>query len=831
MALVRSRPVLHHPFAPWLAPPDQLARTLVGREEALRNIIEKIDAMGKGGGAKHVLIIGPRGMGKTHLVCFIHHYVSQRIEARLDLPSLPKNWASVLFVEEEYPAHNTLANLLLSLCAKLHEADPVEEAWRLPETLRDQSDRVVTDCCLERIQAFSARRAKKLLILVDNVQKILQQFPAEDHHRLRAFLMDQTAFLLVGTAPWLFKEVIDYKAPFFEFFETVYLSDLTEEEMLRLLEARFREDGLEAEFRRREENLRRKIPAIRKLTGGNPRLILFLYDIVTRSAFLEVESALRELIEELSDYFRGRYDALADQPRKVLDTLAQMEGPGTPTEIARAARLSVQKVNAQLKRLKEWGYVEPLKHERRRATHYDVTERLFRIWRQTATIAGRQRFRFLAQFLKIYYTPEEMAGIVHSYRNELLAKGMLFPKENYRHAVEDLYYFQEAASGPLRHEIFKLRMEFFIHSGDYVRAEQEAEHFLAESVQTEDRAGMATAYEKEAEVHTAAGRYKEALKDVKQLLKMGHYQEALAVAEAVLDKTPTIAEVWASKGIATSKLGDHAKALESFEKAASLQPGDARYWRRQAQALLHLERYTEALACAERAVELQPDDVRAWEQRGWAAAWLDDDAKALESFQKATALQPKEADYWHLQAVALGNLKRYTEALACAERAVELRPGDAHLWEWRGIAARHLGDHGKALESFEKAAALQLDDANLLINKAWTLSSLGRTEEALAALEEALHRTGPERDIFHARGDILLLSGRFEEAREALEKGLALAPDDWDLLIDREIVRACQGEHGLTMEGLAAAILGAKIPSNAPPSIFRFLFDIAAKCT
>jgi len=428
MALVRSRPVLHHPFAPWLAPPDQLARTLVGREEALRNIIEKIEAMGKGSAAKHVLIIGPRGMGKTHLVCFIHHYVSQRIDARPDLPNSPQNWTCVLFVEEEYPAHNTLANFLLSLCAKLHEGTPSEKTWELPGTLRNQSDRVVIDCCLERIQTFSANRGEKLLILVDNLQKILQQFPTEDHHRLRAFLMDQTAILLVGTAPWLFKEVIDYKAPFFEFFETIYLTDLTEQEMLRLLEARFREDGFEAEFRSREENLRRKIPAIRKLTGGNPRLILFLYHIVTRSAFLEVESALRELIEELSDYFRGRYDTLADQPRKVLDTLAQMEGPGTPTDIARSARLSVQKVNAQLKRLKEWGYVEPVKHERRRATHYDVTERLFRIWRQTATVAGRQRFRFLAQFLKIYYTPEEA--------REALEKGLAVAPDDWELLTE-----------------------------------------------------------------------------------------------------------------------------------------------------------------------------------------------------------------------------------------------------------------------------------------------------------------------------------------------------------------------------------------------------------
>jgi hypothetical protein len=749
----------------------------VGREEALRNIIEKTWAMTKGGGAKHVLIVGPRGMGKTHLVCFLHHYISRGIEPRPDLPGPPENWDPLLFVEEEYAANNTLANFLLSLCSKLREADPTEEAWSLPETLRDQSDRTVTDCCFERIQEFSEKRSRKLLVLVDNIQKILQQFHAGDHHRFRSLLMDQSAILLVGTAPWLFKEVIAYREPFFEFFETIYLLDLTEEETLRLLEARFREDGLETDFRRREGNLRRKIPAIRKLTGGNPRLILFLYQIITRSAFLEVESALRELIEELSDYFRARYDALADQPRKVLDTLAQMEGPSTPTEIARAARISVQKVNAQLKRLKGWGYVEPVKHERKRSTHYDVTERLFRIWRQTATVAGRQRFKLLAQFLKIYYTPEEMVEIVRSYRRELLTKEMSVPKENYRHAVDDLYYFQEAASGALCREIFDLRMEVFINLEDYTQAEQEAEHFLAGSVEAEDQAGAVAAYKIQAEVHAAAGRHKEALKDVKQLLRLDRDEEAVTAAEGVLRKVPSLAEAWALRGLAAIGIGNHTKAFESFHKATDLEPEEARYWGLQALALRRLGRAAEALPCAEQAVELNPDDPRIWVERGQAASDLGDHAKALESFQKATTLQPKTAQFWHFQAMALGSLGRHVEALACAERAVELQPDDAHFWEWRGIAADDLGDHAKGLESFQKATTLQPEDGRYWRLQARALRRLGRHAEALACAERAVELQPDDAHFWEWRGIAAGDLGDHAKALESFQKAAALKPN------------------------------------------------------
>jgi hypothetical protein len=89
---------------------------------------------------------------------------------------------------------------------------------------------------------------------------------------------------------------------------------------------------------------------------------------------------------------------------------------------------------------------------------------------------------------------------------------------------------------------------------------------------------------------------------------------------------------------------------------------------------------------------------------------------------------------------------------------------------------------------------------------------------------------GAGRDVFHPRGDLLWLSGRFEEAREALERGLAVTPGDWDLSVAREIVRACQGEHGPHMEGLATALLSIKVPADRRSAMVQFLLDVAGKC-
>ena len=239
MLSTRRSGVLHHPFAPWVAPPEQLARTLVGRAEVLRNILGKLQAFGTGATAKHILLIGPRGIGKTHILCFIHHYVCSQIPPRDDLPRITGNWRAAMFAEELYPSLDTLANFLLFMFQKLSEGYPLEEIWRTPDSLTDEADDAVIDFCFEKLREFSRASHGKVLILVDNFQKVLEQFPERDQHRLRAFLNDQTVLTLIGTAPTVFRSIVDYREAFFEFFDTIHLSDLSEIEMLGMLESRF----------------------------------------------------------------------------------------------------------------------------------------------------------------------------------------------------------------------------------------------------------------------------------------------------------------------------------------------------------------------------------------------------------------------------------------------------------------------------------------------------------------------------------------------------------------------------------------------------------------
>jgi tetratricopeptide (TPR) repeat protein len=416
--------VFHPHFSTWLASSEQLERTLVANHEVLRDFLARLQAVEHGSPANHFLLVGPRGIGKTHVICLAGRYVAGRAPKPSGWAGPSEAWVCVLFAEEEYAGQNSLANFLLTLFDKLQEAMPSEPLWRLPEALHDQTDHQVIECCFERLERFHREKSQWILLLIDNLQKVLQQWSESDHQKLRSFLSRNNLLVIFGSAPSVFREVMDQKAAFHDFFEIRILAELSNEQVLDLLARRFQEDGRQAEYEARKVELARKIPAIAVLTGGNPRLVLFLYEIATRSAFLDIEVALRRLIEELREYFVRRFDELPSQARKVLDTIAQMPGPATPKEIASESRLSLALVNAQLKRLKEGHYVKPAKFQRQKSTPYDITERLFRIWRQTATVAGRQRFRFLADFLKLYFTPEEVRGLYSQHLDYLAEESL-----------------------------------------------------------------------------------------------------------------------------------------------------------------------------------------------------------------------------------------------------------------------------------------------------------------------------------------------------------------------------------------------------------------------
>jgi uncharacterized protein len=821
-------PVSHPCFAPWLvADSKQLERTLVGHDGVVRDFLARLHGVEHGGTASHLLLVGPRGIGKTHVLSLVERYVTGRLGMPAGWTCPSDAWLCAFFTEEEHGGQDSLANFLLSLFAKMAEAQPLEPLWNLPAHFSGEADQIVIDCCFERIQRLWTEKRQRILLIVDNLQRVLEQWSEEEHQRLRSFLSHNNVLVILGSAPSVFRAVIHQKAAFHDFLEIRILSELESDQVLELLARRFEEDGRQTEFVARREELSRKIPAIELLTGGNPRLILFLYEIVARSAVLEIENALRDLLEQVREYFVNRLTELPDQARKVLDTLAQLPGPATPTEIAEAGRLPVALVNGQLKRLKDRHYVRPIKFRRQKSTRYDITDRLFRIWRQTASVAGRQRFRFLADFLKLYYSPEEIRGLYTAHEASLHSGDA--PREEIVRLVNELFYIQEASDDGLRRDAFFTRVSNLIDLGELRWAGEEAQSFAAECLKLGDVPGAFTAHMTQMAANWQAGRYEDALEACRKvaevdkptadlwtfqaviLLRLEHWEEALSCAEEAVALESTVGACWAVFCAARS-LGLRERELSALRKLTELDSQSAIWWRLRASALYPLERWEEALECAEKAVALDGADGLGWAMLAVTALRLGYQDRALEAAQEsikaekfaalsipscvywgelgaapcevrvkvegpfeAVCLSRAEVESWNawcwlIQAPILAGLNRWEGALDCAQKAVALDPSQALAWTALGFAAHNLGKHERALDALRKAAEAGAETSEESFRvQAISLVQLGRLQESLSVLETGLARHPHSADLRLYKAMTLAMLGRFEEAFESVE--------------------------------------------------------------
>ena len=102
-------------FTPSLMSPDALEAIFVQREDLLRKILERIRVSAVGPEKKNTLLVGPRGIGKTHLISLIYH--------RLRTMSAVQNRILIAWMREEEWGIACLRDLLLRILRALVAED------------------------------------------------------------------------------------------------------------------------------------------------------------------------------------------------------------------------------------------------------------------------------------------------------------------------------------------------------------------------------------------------------------------------------------------------------------------------------------------------------------------------------------------------------------------------------------------------------------------------------------------------------------------------------------------------------------------------------------
>ena len=384
---------------------ETLIRTFVVRHREFAAVMETVRENDRDSN-QHVLVIGPRGSGKSTLVLRV------AAEARRDA-ELRERWYPVVYGEESYlvtSAGEFWLEALLQIAEQTGETQ-----WRLAhdDLLGEPSSDRLARRALAQLMDFADERGVRLLFIVENLNQIVgsQIDDADELWAIRRTLQTEPRVMLLGTATRRFDQIDDEGQALYEFFRILDLTPLDSLDEIGDLWALAGNTDTPRAFLR----------PVEILTGGNPRLIRILSEFAAKTSFQDLMENLVHLMDEHTEYFKHHLDRLAPKERKVFVALADRWDPGTASDVAEVARMKVNAVSSLLKRLEERGAVRVV-DKRGRTKVYQVAERLYNVYHLMRRRGqASARVRAAVRFMVRYYQGERLVPAVRALVQEACA--------------------------------------------------------------------------------------------------------------------------------------------------------------------------------------------------------------------------------------------------------------------------------------------------------------------------------------------------------------------------------------------------------------------------
>ena len=671
--------------------PDELKEGFVAREDTLAEMLRLIREQTPGRPCQHMMLIGPRGMGKTTLGLRFLYAIEET-------PELRDHWQPVAFDEESYGIVS-LADFWIHALRHLTRTTG-EGRWeeRADSLEHNDSDmKRLAAYALDALIDFNEESGKRLILFVENIDAVMGQIHDErEIHTLRATLIERPEILLLGSANAFFEAISGYGQPLYEFFRILKLVGIGQEDARRILKATADREGRPEvpEALNREHG---RLETIRRLTGGNPRLLVLACRMLIESPLGSAMEDLERLIDEQTPYFKARIEELPVQARKVFHCLSEGWKPLSAKEVAGAARLSSSHASAQLKQLLERGYVREVRLPYAKRTRYEVADRFYNIYYLLRfSRAGREPLERLVGFLHDLFGPSGMRTMYPVTLATLRNDGI---------GTHELSELLGVFAGHVARDIgFEGRDDWRNHA-------------------------VAIVVER---IGPDAPVVKEIVDAFSRQTRGNNFQESILEATKLVDD------------------GRFVEAGELLQEFVECDPHDAVAWLMLGSVLVQQSRFEAALVPLERAADCDPPDYvmgfSAWVRalRGIALFGMDRRDEAIVSFEQASQQDEsqEEGSAWRLAAsfasmaagMLLENSDRHEDAAAALQRSSEhVRTDDAP--ELRRMAAASLAKKGDLLAKMnrdEEAICARMRVADYVLDT----DSEELRQEAVRALSE-----------------------------------------------------------------------------------------------
>ena len=728
----------------------ELIEQFVVRRQELETVLEVLRGNIDAPSCQHVLVVAPRGRGKTMLLA--------RTAAELRTNhAFSDNLFPVRFMEESHEVFDVADFWLETLfhLAREAQAEYPELARELRKTHVDLSqrwgEREIGDHARIAVLNVAERIDKKLVLIVENLQSLWGNVNDDFGWQLRGVLQSEPRIALLASAISRFKGLDDPQQPFFDLFWIVPLGQLTTEQCRCLWQA-VTGDPVGA----------RDIRPLEILTGGNCRLLAIVAGFSEHRSLRRLMEELVRLVDDHTEYFRGHLEVLPKSERRVYIAVIDLWQPSSATEIAARARMDVRVVSTMLGRLAERGAVVTQSTTRSKNKRlYTLAEPLHSIYyklrreRDEAAVVES-----LIQFMMAFYDSFMLYGVfdrlfsevkdvpsVHSGIDRVLEKRPT--EQNLRSKVvwDKLEDISKKAWNSKQTEAYRRlqdEIEAAFEEKAYERVIGSVDRYIAEGW---DRYGLGPEYYAAYFAHVKADAY----------FGMEKFEKTISIGNEVLERLQDSRNPFIlyhssltlyRKVLAHFELGDYRGTVSSVEVLIDWfgQSKNPDYQKIVAYALMIAADAQQRLGSFEAAISL-----------------LDNVKEHIEK-SETLEIQIPVAEPMVVKANIVRTFKKDDEgALTIYNEAIE-RFGDSDISETREIisgalmgqafAQAGLGDFEGEIESYNRVieradgsdAAEEKASAALTL-KALRLAEIGRTEEALIASDELERRFGTLREV------------------------------------------------------------------------------------
>ncbi len=677
-------------FTPSLMSPETLERIFVQREDIAQDLVDRIIISATTPAKHHSLLIGARGMGKTHLVSLVYY----RLQRHQEL----KDKLMVAWLREEEWGVDSWLDLVVRIFRALDEAtvDTKGLLAQLQQVSISDAETLATQLLTELIGD------QTLLLIIENLDELFAGLGEKGQQKFRSFLQERQCCTILATTPALFAGVQDRSEPFFGFFNPIPLSPLNWEEATVMLQKIAELDGQAdlANFLRTPAG-KARVRAVHHLAGGNPRVYTLFAQFITRESLDELVQAFMKMLDDLTPYYQSRMKELSNQQRKIIEFLVDRREAVMVKEIATQCFIEQRVVSGQLLQLRNKGYV--VARANGRESFYELTEVLMRLCMEVKKYRG-QWVELFVDFLRIWYRPAERQG-----------KLAIFLDNCRFVSNKDLKFALDSDEDPLLLKTVRDLLNCL------ERKSQELAIQVLEELQDIDGISQ--------------GKYQ----CISQLLNAGKFDGVREILDLSVELDSNNAVGLFFEGLMLFNANKWSEALVLFDRALAIDTDNADMFLLRGYILTNLGRYEETIANFNRAIEIKSDYHEAWTHRGFSLHNLGEYEEAIDSYAQAIEIKSDYPEIWFHRGISLYKLGRYEEAIASYDRAIEFKPDYHEAWDNKCFTFFKWGKYLESIDCFEKAIIINPDQYDSWHSQGIVIFAIGNYSAALTTWQQAFN--------------------------------------------------------------------------------------------